>query len=104
MDKLILHGRSVGPGEPPYVIAEIGSNHNGDMRLCRRLIDAAKSCGADAVKFQSWTRTSIVSRAEYARNTRYSDKEKHFGSLEERNTSSRRNSIGRYSATARSGA
>jgi len=83
MDKLILQGRSVGPGEPPYVIAEIGSNHNGDMRLCRRLIDAAKSCGADAVKFQSWTRTSIVSRAEYARNTRYSDKEKHFGSLEE---------------------
>jgi N-acetylneuraminate synthase len=73
----------VGPGEPPYIIAEIGSNHNGDMNLCRRLIDSAKSCGADAVKFQSWSRSSIVSKHEYERNTSYSDKKKHFGSLEE---------------------
>jgi N,N'-diacetyllegionaminate synthase len=83
MEKLNLGNRMVGPGEPPYIIAEIGSNHNGDMDLCRRLIDSAKSCGADAVKFQSWSESSLVSKAEYERNTSYSDRKKHFGSLAE---------------------
>jgi N,N'-diacetyllegionaminate synthase len=83
MEKLTLSGRLVGPGEPPYVIAEIGSNHNGDMELAKRLIDAATGCGADAVKFQSWSITSLISKAEYARNTKYTDKRKHFGTLEE---------------------
>lgn len=83
MEKLNLDGRMVGPGEPPYIIAEIGANHNGDMDLCRRLIDSAKSCGADAVKFQSWSPSSIVSKHEYERNTSYSDRKKHFGSLAE---------------------
>lgn len=71
----------VGPGNPPYIIAEIGSNHNGDMNLCRRLIDAAAEAGAHAVKFQSWTETSLIAKEEYDRNTEYSDKKKHFGSL-----------------------
>jgi N,N'-diacetyllegionaminate synthase len=73
----------VGPGQPPYVIAEVGSNHNGDMDLCRRLIDAAAEAGAHAVKFQSWTDASLIAEEEYARNTEYSDKKKHFGSLRE---------------------
>jgi N-acetylneuraminate synthase len=38
----------------PYVIAEIGANHNGDLGLARRHIAAAKAAGADAAKFQSW--------------------------------------------------
>lgn len=71
MEPLTIAGRRVGPSEPPYVIAEIGSNHNGDVSLCRTLIDAASACGADAVKFQSWSKDSLVSRAEYARNTQY---------------------------------
>lgn len=71
----------VGPGLPPYIIAEIGSNHNGDMDLCRRLIDAAAASGAHAVKFQSWTDKSLIAEEEYARNTSYADKKKHFGSL-----------------------
>jgi N-acetylneuraminate synthase len=83
MELLNLHGRRVGPGCPPYFIAEIGSNFNGDMALCRKLIDAARDCGADAVKFQSWSHDSLISRAEYARNTAYSDTHRHFGSLEE---------------------
>lgn len=83
MEKLNLSGRLVGPGEPPHIIAEIGSNHNGDMQLAKQLIDAAKSCGADAVKFQSWSKCSLISKAEYARNTEYADKKKHFGTLEE---------------------
>jgi N,N'-diacetyllegionaminate synthase len=73
----------VGPGNPPYVIAEVGSNHNGDMGLCRRLIDSAADAGAQAVKFQSWTETSLIAEEEYARNTEYADKKRHFGSLRE---------------------
>lgn len=71
MEKLSIGGRAVGQGEPPYIIAEIGANHNGDMELCRRIIDAAVDAGADAVKFQSWSKSSLISRGEYARNTRY---------------------------------
>lgn len=52
----------------PYVIAEIGSNHNGDMELAKKLIDAAKECGADCVKFQSWSKDTIFSRKVYEDN------------------------------------
>jgi N,N'-diacetyllegionaminate synthase len=83
MEFLELNGRMVGPGHPPYIIAEIGSNHNGDMGLCRRLVDAAGECGADAVKFQSWSRETLIGRTEYARNTSYVDTHRHYGSLEE---------------------
>jgi sialic acid synthase SpsE len=73
----------IGPGHSPYVIAEVGSNHNGDMDLCRRLIDAAAEVGANAVKFQSFTDTSLIAEEEYACNTAYTDKRRHFGSLRE---------------------
>lgn len=76
MEQLSIGGTPVGEGLPPFVIAEIGSNHNGDMELCRRLIDAAHEAGAHAVKFQSWTRASLISRAEFARNTRYAAERK----------------------------
>ncbi len=79
----LANGRVVGSGEPPYLIAEIGANHNGDMDLCRRLIDEAKAAGADAVKFQSWSASSLISEAEYQRHTSYGDTKKHFGSLRE---------------------
>lgn len=66
----------------PYIIAEIGANHNGDMNLARKMIDSAKSCGCDAVKFQSWTPDSLVAKEEYDRNQQYNDSaKKHFGSL-----------------------
>ena len=74
---------AVGGDNPPYVIAEVGSNHNGDMDLCLKLIDAAAEAGADAVKFQSWTESSLIAREEYERNPSYTDKKKHFGSLRE---------------------
>jgi N,N'-diacetyllegionaminate synthase len=77
-----LNGRVIGPGEPPFVIAEIGSNHNGDLDLALQLIDAARECGADAVKFQSWSKSSLISAAEYARNVRYSG-DGHLGGLEQ---------------------
>lgn len=52
----------------PYVIAEIGANHNGDMELAKRMIDSAKECGADCVKFQSWSKDSIFSKGVYRDN------------------------------------
>ena len=47
--------RLVGPGQPVYVIAEIGINHNGDIGIAKRLIDIAAEAGCDAVKFQKRT-------------------------------------------------
>jgi N,N'-diacetyllegionaminate synthase len=83
MKNVRLNEITVGFGSPPYIIAEVGSNHNGDMDLCRRLIDAAAAAGAHAVKFQSWTESSLIAKEEYQRNTEYSDKKKHFGSLQD---------------------
>lgn len=51
----LLGARAVGDGQPTYVIAEIGINHNGDLDLARQLIDAAVAAGCDAVKFQKRT-------------------------------------------------
>jgi N-acetylneuraminate synthase len=47
--------RMVGDGYPAYIIAEIGINHNGDMNITKKIIDAAAHAGADAVKFQKRT-------------------------------------------------
>jgi N-acetylneuraminate synthase len=56
VDKTVALGqRRVGPGEPVYVIGEIGLNHNGDLDLAKKLIDAARLAGCDAVKFQKRT-------------------------------------------------
>ena len=52
----------------PYVIAELGSNHNGDMELARKLIIEAKEAGADCVKFQSWSKDTIFAREKYEDN------------------------------------
>ena len=68
----------------PYIIAEIGANHNGDMDLAKKMIDSAVECGCDAVKFQSWTPKSLIAKEEYERNQSYDDSpKKHFGSLQE---------------------
>jgi sialic acid synthase SpsE len=56
-----LGDRRVGPGEPCYVIAEIGSNHDRDLDKARRLIDAAANAGVDAVKFQTFAGPSVYS-------------------------------------------
>ena len=79
-----LGDREIKDFSIPYVIAEIGSNHNGDMNLARKMIDSAKSCGCDAVKFQSWTPESLIAQEEYDRNQHYDDSsKKHFGSLKD---------------------
>ncbi len=50
-----LGNRTVGDGQPAYIIAEIGINHNGDLQVAKQMIDAAVHAGADAVKFQKRT-------------------------------------------------
>jgi N-acetylneuraminate synthase len=50
-----IGNRLVGDGHPAYVIAEIGINHNGDLEVAKRMIDAAVHAGVDAVKFQKRT-------------------------------------------------
>lgn len=52
----------------PYIIAELGSNHNGDMQLAGQMIEEAKKAGADCVKFQSWSKDSIFARKKYEDN------------------------------------
>jgi len=52
MDRIKIGSRHVGAGESTYVIAEAGSNHNGDLATAKELIEVATEAGADAVKFQ----------------------------------------------------
>lgn len=48
-----IAGRKIGGDYPPFVIAEIGINHEGSMEKAKKMIDAAASAGAECVKFQS---------------------------------------------------
>ena len=44
------------------IIAEVGVNHNGDIRIAKRLIDEAKQCGVDVVKFQTFNPQKLASK------------------------------------------
>src|SRR5581483_11927605 len=57
----------IGEGQPCYIIAEIGINHNGDIDLAKRLISVAVAAGCDAVKFQKRTIDVVYSADELAR-------------------------------------
>ena len=50
-----ISNKIIGDGHPVYIVAEIGINHNGDLDIAKRLIDAAVQAGCDAVKFQKRT-------------------------------------------------
>ena len=61
----------------PYIIAELGSNHNGDMDLAKQMILQAKEAGADCVKFQSWSKDTIFAREKYEDNYFIADDYRH---------------------------
>ena len=69
MTTLDFGGRKIGPGQPCFIIAEAGVNHNGRLDLARRLVEVAARAGADAIKFQTFTAERLVTpdapKAEY---------------------------------------
>lgn len=64
IDPVEIGMRKVGSNHPAYIIAEIGSNHNGSLDRAKELIRQSASAGADAVKFQSWTADKIQNAKE----------------------------------------
>ena len=68
MDRVVsscleIAGRKIGAGHPCFVIAEAGVNHNGRLRIAKKLVDVAVEAKADAVKFQTFKTEKLVSVA-----------------------------------------
>jgi len=55
-----IAGRPIGPEHPPYIVAELSANHNGDIERAFDIIAAAQEAGADAVKLQTYTADTIT--------------------------------------------
>ena len=62
-----IGNKKVGDGQPCFIIAEIGINHNGDINIAKKLIDLAAFAGCDAVKFQKRTVDVVYSAEELAK-------------------------------------
>ncbi|KKW08804.1 MAG: N-acetylneuraminate synthase [Parcubacteria group bacterium GW2011_GWA1_49_26] len=65
--KVTIGGKTIGEGEPTFIIAEIGINHNGSLENAQKLIDVAVDAGCDAVKFQKRTIDVVYTPEELVR-------------------------------------
>lgn len=56
-----IKNKVISNNSPTFIVAEVGANHNGDLELAKKSIDAAVDCGVDAVKFQTYTTDELLS-------------------------------------------
>lgn len=62
MKKIKIQNKLIGDGEPCFIIAEAGVNHNGSIDLAFKLVDEAKNAGADCIKFQTFYAKNLESK------------------------------------------
>lgn len=63
MNKIQIYNKVIGNNHPVFIIAEGGVNHNGDMKIAKKLVDIAKNSGADAIKFQTYKTNNLVTKS-----------------------------------------
>jgi N-acetylneuraminate synthase len=73
MPKIEIGDRVAGSGEPTFIIAEIGINHNGSVDIAKKLIDLAIKNGCQAVKFQKRTIETVYTADELAKSRVFDD-------------------------------
>ena len=62
MNEIRIGSKLVGANHPCYIVAEIGNNHNGELEIAKKLIEATEECGANAVKFQKRDINSLMTK------------------------------------------
>lgn len=63
-NEISIAGRKIGPAHPPYVIAEMSANHNGNIETAFKIIEEAKKSGADAIKMQTYTPDTLTLKCD----------------------------------------